>query len=338
MITVRNLEKHYGNAPVLRDLSFSIEAGEIFGIVGHSGAGKSTLLRCFNGLERYQGGSVTVMGKEVASLDEAGLKALRRDMGMIFQNFSLMGRKNVFENVAFPLQIWDAPQTLRGRLASGLNVFARPKPEISDRVMELLELVGLADKRFERVQSLSGGQKQRVGIARALALNPKVLLCDEATSALDPQTTLTILDLLQDINARFRLTLVVVTHQMEVVKRICHRLLLLDKGVAQCLGKTEELFISPTDTLKKFVEDEYTLIPTGTNIRMMFPREISQEAVITTMARELDISFSIVGGKLERYLDDVLGFLIINVPDEHREAVYRYMREKNLQWEVLGND
>lgn len=320
MIRVQNLEKKYGDAPVLRDLSFSVETGEIFGIVGHSGAGKSTLLRCFNGLEPYQGGSVMVMGKEVSDMDGAGLKFLRRDMGMIFQNFSLMGRKNVFENVAFPLRIWNAP-----------------KAEIPDRVMELLELVGLADKRHERVQSLSGGQKQRVGIARALALNPKILLCDEATSALDPKTTLTILDLLQDINARFGLTMVVVTHQMEVVKRICHRLLLLDKGIAQCLGKTEELFISPSKTLMKFVEDEYTLIPTGTNIRLMFPREISQNAVITTMARELDVSFSIVGGKLDRYLDDVLGFLIINVPDEHLDAVIAYMKQKNLHWEALDN-
>ncbi|SBV95441.1 Methionine import ATP-binding protein MetN [uncultured delta proteobacterium] len=337
MITVRNLEKHYGGAPVLRDLSFSIEKGEIFGIVGHSGAGKSTLLRCFNGLERYQGGSVTVMDKEVSGLSEEELKRLRRDMGMIFQNFGLMGRKNVFENVAFPLHIWETPTAGAGEFLARLRFWRGPSREITDRVMEFLELVGLADKRFERVQNLSGGQKQRVGIARALALYPKILLCDEATSALDPNTTMDILDLLQDINSRMKLTMVVVTHQMEVVKRICHRLLLLDKGVAQCLGKTEELFISPPEGLKKFVEDEYTLIPTGTNIRMIFPREISQNAVITTMARDLDISFSIVGGKLERYLDDVLGFLIINVPDEHLEAVLNYMRGKNLHWEVLGN-
>ena len=337
MITVTNLEKHYGGAPVLRDLSFSVEEGEIFGIVGHSGAGKSTLLRCFNGLERYQGGSVTVMGKEVASLNDGELKVLRRDMGMIFQNFGLMGRKNVFENVAFPLRIWETPPQSLRELFVRMQFWRAQSKDVTDRVMEFLELVGLADKRFERVQSLSGGQKQRVGIARALVLYPKILLCDEATSALDPNTTMDILDLLQDINSRLKLTMVVVTHQMEVVKRICHRLLLLDKGVAQCLGKTEALFISPPEGLKKFVEDEYTLIPTGTNIRMMFPREISQDAVITTMARDLDISFAIVGGKLERYLDDVLGFLIINVPDEHLDAVFRYMREKNLHWEVLGN-
>lgn len=336
MITVQNLEKRYAQTPVLRDLSFSIAEGEIFGIVGHSGAGKSTLLRCFNGLEAYQGGSVRVMGKEVGELDDAGLKNLRRDMGMIFQNFGLMARKNVFENVAFPLRIWEASG--KHSLASSLKFWSGTSREITERVMEFLELVGLADKRFERVQSLSGGQKQRVGIARALVLQPRILLCDEATSALDPNTTMDILDLLQDINTRMKLTMVVVTHQMEVVKRICHRLLLLDKGLATCLGKTEDLFISPVGGLKKFVEDEYTLIPTGTNIRMKFPRDISQNAVITTMARDLDISFAIVGGKLERYLDDVLGFLIINVPDEHLDAVTRYMNEKKLYWEVLGND
>ena len=337
MINVQNLEKRYGDVPVLRDLSFSVKEGEIFGIVGHSGAGKSTLLRCFNGLEHYQGGSLTVMGNEVADLDDAGLKRLRRDMGMIFQNFGLMGRKNVFENVAFPLQIWETSSSSPKGCLGKLQFWRAPSKEITERTMEFLDLVGLADKRHERVQNLSGGQKQRVGIARALVLYPKILLCDEATSALDPSTTMDILDLLQDINSRLKLTMVVVTHQMEVVKRLCHRLLLLDKGVAQCLGNTEELFISASEGLKKFVEDEYTLIPSGTNIRMMFPRDISQDAVITTMARELDISFSIVGGKLERYLDDVLGFLIINIPDEHLETVLHYLQEKNLHWEVLGH-
>ncbi|MDR1946900.1 MAG: methionine ABC transporter ATP-binding protein [Desulfovibrio sp.] len=320
MITVRNLEKHYGGEAVLRDLSFSVEAGEIFGIVGHSGAGKSTLLRCLNGLESYQGGSVRIMDREVAELDNEGLKALRRGMGMIFQNFNLMGRKNVFENVAFPLQIWN-----------------RTKAETKDRVSELLELTGLADKRFERIHNLSGGQKQRVGIARALALNPGILLCDEATSALDPETTLTILDLLQDINSRFNLTMVVVTHQMEVVKRICGRLLFLDKGQGRSLGRTEDLFLSSEKTLKKFMEEEYTLLPSGTNIRIMFPREIARQAVISAMARELDIDFSIVGGRLERYLDKVMGFLIINVPDGSLENVLRFLQEKNLPREILDD-
>lgn len=320
MITVQDLEKSYGDKVVLRGISFAVEKGEVFGIVGHSGAGKSTLLRCFNALEEYRKGSIRVMGREVRELDRHGRKRLRRDMGMIFQTFNLMESKNVFDNVAFPLEVWGYDRAARER-----------------RVTELLELVGLADKRAARVQNLSGGQKQRVGIARALALSPKILLCDEATSALDPKTTGAILDLLESIRRELDLTIVLVTHQMEVVKRACNRVLLLDGGIPQGIGRTDELFLAPTDDLKKLIEDEFTLIPSGTNIRMWFPREISQDAVITAMARALNIDFSIVGGKLERYIDDVRGFLIINVADEDLEKVLNYLQEKKLYWEVMGD-
>jgi len=320
MIEVTGLEKRFGDAIVLRDITFSIDKGEVFGVVGHSGAGKSTLLRCFNALEDYQSGSVKVMGREVKDLDRHGRKQLRRDMGMIFQTFNLMGSKNVYDNVVFPLEVWNVPKAQRKK-----------------RVMELLSLVGLTDKMNNRVQSLSGGQKQRVGIARALALSPKILLCDEATSALDPKTTIAILDLLESIRSNLDLTIVLVTHQMEVVKRACNRMLLLDGGITQGIGKTDALFLAPTPDLKKLIEDEFTLIPTGTNIRLWFPREISQEAVITTMARTLNVDFSIVGGKLERYVDDVRGFLIINVSDEDLEKVLNYLQEKKLFWEVMEN-
>jgi len=321
MIEVSGLSKRFGNAVVLRDITFSIAKGEVFGVVGHSGAGKSTLLRCFNALEDYDQGSLKVMGREVRDLNRHGRKLLRRDMGMIFQTFNLMNSKNVFDNVAFPLEVWGTPRDKRAR-----------------RVMELLELVGLADKRNDRVQSLSGGQKQRVGIARALALSPRILLCDEATSALDPKTTIAILDLLESIRKNLDLTIVLVTHQMEVVKRACNRMLLLEKGVTQGIGRTDSLFLAPTPDLKKLIEDEFTLIPTGTNIRLWFPKEISRDAVITSMARELDIDFAIVGGKLERYLDDVRGFLIINVDDEHLEMVLNYLQEKQLFWEVMEDE
>ncbi len=321
MIEVSGLEKRFGDKIVLKDITFSIAEGEVFGIVGHSGAGKSTLLRCFNALESYEQGSVKVMGREVKELDRQGRKSLRRDMGMIFQTFNLMNSKNVFDNVAFPLQVWGISQKQR-----------------DGRVLELLDLVGLADKKHERVQSLSGGQKQRVGIARALALSPRILLCDEATSALDPKTTIAILDLLESIRKNLKLTIVLVTHQMEVVKRACHRVLLLDGGLTQGIGKTDSLFLAPTSDLKKLIEDEFTLIPTGTNIRLWFPREISRDAVITGMARTLDIDFSIVGGKLERYLDDVHGFLIINVDDGHLEKVLNYLQKEQLFWEVMDND
>ena len=321
MIEVTNLEKRFGETVVLKNINLTIRQGEVFGVVGHSGAGKSTLLRCFNGLESYQAGSVKVMGREVKALDRQGLRQLQRDMGMIFQTFNLMSSKSVFANVAFPLEVWRVPAKERDR-----------------RVMELLALVGLADKRDYRVQSLSGGQKQRVGIARALALSPRILLCDEATSALDPKTTNSILDLLEDIRKSLDLTIVMVTHQMEVVKRSCHRMLLLDGGEPQGIGPTDTLFLSPTPDLKKLIEDEFALIPGGTNIRLWFPREIAQEAVITSMARALDINFSIVGGKLERYLEDVRGFLIINVGDEHLEKVLNYLQENKLFWEVMDDE
>ena len=316
MIQVSNLLKRYGSNVVLQNINMQVRQGEIFGIVGHSGAGKSTLLRCLNGLEVYDEGSVRVMDVEVASLESRALRLLQSKMGMIFQNFNLMARKNVFDNVAFPLQLWH-------------------KSDREKRVMELLDLVGLTDKARQRVQSLSGGQKQRVGIARALALNPSLLLCDEATSALDPKTTSSILDLLEDINKRLNLTIIMVTHQMEVVKRLCHSLLLLDGGKTVAMGKTEDLFLSPTKDMQAIVENEYTLIPGGTNIRLMFPRVISQQSVITQMARALGIDFSIVGGKLERYLDDVFGFLIINVQDQDIEAVLSYLEEQHLYWEIL---
>ena len=316
MIQVSNLLKRYGSNVVLQNINMQVRQGEIFGIVGHSGAGKSTLLRCLNGLEVYDEGSVRVMDVEMASLESRALRLLQSKMGMIFQNFNLMARKNVFDNVAFPLSLWGSPNR-------------------EERVMELLELVGLADRAKQRVQSLSGGQKQRVGIARALALNPSILLCDEATSALDPKTTSSILDLLEDINKRLNLTIIMVTHQMEVVKRLCHSLLLLDGGKTVAMGKTEDLFLSPTKDMQAIVENEYTLIPGGTNIRLMFPRVISQQSVITQMARALGIDFSIVGGKLERYLDDVFGFLIINVQDQDIEAVLSYLEEQHLYWEIL---
>jgi D-methionine transport system ATP-binding protein len=320
MIAIQNLHKHFGDLHVLNDISMSVHRGEVFGIVGHSGAGKSTLLRCLNGLEGYQHGSVQIMKREVRDLSRSGLLELRRHMGMIFQTFNLMARKNVYDNIAFPLRVWKTP--------------AR---EIDKRVMELLDMVGLVEKKTARVQSLSGGQKQRVGIARALALNPEILLCDEATSALDPKTTLSILELLEEINQRLGLTIVMVTHQMEVVKRLCHRMLLLDGGVTQVTGLTEELFLDPPENLNKLFEEEYTSIPGGVNIRLRFPRNISQGAVITRMARELDIDFSIAGGMLERYLDDVMGYLIINVPPEHLDRVIAYMRDKGLYWTVLDD-
>ena len=202
---------------------------------------------------------------------------------------------------------------------------------------ELLELVGLTGKRHEKVRNLSGGQKQRVGIARALALNPEILLCDEATSALDPETTISILELLMDINKKLNVTIVVVTHQMEVVKMICNKVIILDGGEIVASGETDKLFLAPGEELRKLITDDYAVIPSGTNIRLMFPREVANDSIITNMARDLNINFSIVGGRIEKYRETVMGFLIINVADKDVANIEKWLGENKMYWEVMKN-
>jgi len=320
LIEIKNVIKSFGETQVIKDVSISIKKGEIYGIIGHSGAGKSTLLRCINGLESYNGGSINVMGKEVSSLTGRSLREFRKDLGMIFQNFNLMKRKNVFDNIALPLDVW------------GYN-----KSEIEDKVLDLLKLVGLEDKRLSKPSELSGGQKQRVAIARALALDPKILLCDEATSALDPKITKDILALLSKINKELGITIVVVTHQMEVIKEVCERVALLDGGEIKAEGKAEDLFLKPGTSLRKFLgeEDDGILPDDGVNIKLFFPSNSSENALITKMARELEIDFSIVWGKLEKFRDDILGGLVINIKEEDKDKVIRYLESKDILLEVI---
>ncbi|MCA0682891.1 methionine ABC transporter ATP-binding protein [Clostridioides difficile] len=321
MISIKNVNKYYGKIQVLKDVSIEIESGEIFGIIGHSGAGKSTLLRCINGLEEYQEGSVLVSDKEVKSLNEKQMRDLRKELGMIFQHFSLLERKTVFDNVALPLEC-----------------FGYSKAEIKKRVLELLEVVGISEKKNDKPRNLSGGQKQRVAIARALALNPQVLLCDEATSALDPNTTKSILSLLEDINKKLGITIIVVTHQMEVIKQICGRVAIMENGEVLEVGDTEEIFLRNTKGLRKLIGEESIILPKGTNIKVLFPKDISNEAIITTMARELNIDVSIIFGKLEQFKDDILGSLIINISDKSGEHVKQYLTSKGIRWEEMINE
>ncbi|WP_252231612.1 methionine ABC transporter ATP-binding protein [Clostridium sp. ZBS15] len=320
MIEVRNLEKKFGEISVLNNISINIKEGEIYGIIGHSGAGKSTLLRCINGLESYNKGSLKIMGNDVSDLKDKDLRSFRRNLGMIFQNFNLMQRKNVFDNVAFPLEIW-----------------GYDKNDIQTKVMELLKLVGLEEKTKNKPPELSGGQKQRVAIARALALDPKVLLCDEATSALDPKTTKDILSLLLKINQELGITIVIVTHQMEVVKEVCERVTLLEGGNIKSQGKCEELFLKPKTSLKKFLgeDDENILSTTGVNIKIFFSNDSSENAVITKMARELNIDFSIISGKLEKFRDMILGGLVININECDKDKVIEYLENKKVLLEVI---
>jgi len=318
MIKVQGVSKCFSDIKVLNDVSFTVEKGDIYGVIGHSGAGKSTLLRCFNGLETYDTGTINIMGKGVKELSIEELREFRKNVGIIFQSFNLINSKNVFQNIAFPLEVW-----------------GHDKKIIKERVDSLIELVGLKDKVNTNVKQLSGGQKQRVGIARALALSPQILLCDEATSALDPKTTKSILQLLRDINNKFNITIIVVTHQMEVVKEICNKFILLEGGEIKSRGVTDELFIRPTQEMAALIGEEELLPSTGFNIKIFFTKEITQSCLITSIARELDIDFSIVWGRLEKFRDNVMGSLIINVNDENKEKIVKYLDQRFIAWELI---
>lgn len=241
MITVQNLSKTYitphSQIKALSNVNLQIEKGDIFGIIGFSGAGKSTLIRCLNRLEEPDSGKIYIGESEITGLNKKQLRLARRKIGMIFQQFNLYDSMTVFQNIAFPLQ-----------------VAGYPKAQIKDRVFEILELVQLADKLKAYPSQLSGGQKQRVGIARALANKPDVLLSDEATSALDPQTTYSILELLMNINQKLKLTIVLITHELDVLKHICSNMAVIEHGKVVETGAVEKFFYNPeSDTAKRFI-------------------------------------------------------------------------------------
>ena len=242
-------------------------------------------------------------------------------MGMIFQNFNLLNRLTVYENIALPLKFWKM----------------NPKDKVNDdRIHELLKLVGLEDKINAKPRELSGGQKQRVAIARALVLNPKILLCDEATSALDPKITQDILSLLQKINEELNITIIVVTHQMEVVKKICNKMVFLKQGKIVASGTPEELFVSSNKDILDFTGQDVDILPTtGINIKLFFLNSNSKSHTMTSLARDLDIDFDICQGKLENFRGRILGSLIININEEDKEKVLAYLKDANVECEVL---
>ena len=239
MIEINGVSKFFEDTHVLNNVSLKIEDGEVFGLVGPSGVGKSTLLNCLIGLETYQSGSISIDGTRLEELNDLQMRQFRKNMGMIFQNFSLIGRKDAFHNIALPMECWNYS-----------------KAEIKDRVEELAVLTGIQDKLKNRPSELSGGQKQRVAIARALAMNPKYLLCDECTSALDPKSTTAILELLKDLQKRFGITIVVVTHEMSVVQSLCNRMAILDAGKVSLVGGVQEIFRNKPEQLKALIGED----------------------------------------------------------------------------------
>jgi D-methionine transport system ATP-binding protein len=289
----------------LHPLDLAIAAGEVFGVIGHSGAGKSTLLRTINLIERPSGGRLLIEGRDVSRLDGDGLRALRRRIGMIFQHFNLLASKTVAQNIAFPL-----------RLAG------RPRKEIDRRVGELLERVGLATQADKYPAQLSGGQKQRVGIARALACGPAILLCDEATSALDPETTASVLQLLAELNRELGLTIVLITHEMDVIRRVCDRVAVLDAGHLVESGSVADVFLHPRHaTTRRFVfEAEHVdererradlAQASGRIVRLTFRGDATYAPLLGSVARATGVDYSILSGRIDRIKDTPYGQLTL---------------------------
>ena len=325
MIEITNLKKVWedSGAPVLEDINLTIQDGEIYARVGRSGAGKSTLLRCINGLTSYQEGSLKVDGHEIKDYSEKELREFRRHVGMIFQQFSLLERETVYRNVALPMTCWKYP-----------------KDEIDKKVKSLLELVGLSDKLDAKPRNLSGGQKQRVAIARALTMDPKFILCDEATSALDPKTTNSILDLLKEINQKLGITVIVVTHQMEVVRKICQKACILENGVIKAEGSVRDIFFDQPEALLNLLgEEDASLPPQGHNIQVShLLNEISDGELFGRMYEELKIVFPIVNGTIQEYEDDRMGIFTINVSDKDYPAVADYLTKHGMRWRDLSSN
>ncbi|WP_075982789.1 methionine ABC transporter ATP-binding protein [Bacillus massilinigeriensis] len=340
MISISNVKKIYssknGKITAVEDVNLEVKSGEIFGVIGYSGAGKSTLIRMLNGLELPTEGTVTVADQLISKIKGSELRKARQQISMIFQHFNLLWSRTVKENIAFPLEI------------AGV-----PKSERKTRVDELIKLVGLEGREDAYPSQLSGGQKQRVGIARALANNPKVLLCDEATSALDPQTTDSILDLLVDINKRLGLTIVLITHEMHVIRKICHRVAVMEEGRIVEIGSVLDVFKNPQQSItKRFVqqvtEPEETKetvdhllanYPQGKVVQLGFIGESAEQPVITNIIRKYNVTVNILQGKISQTQSGSYGTLFIHLDGDEEEILkaIEYIRSGQVGVEVITN-
>ncbi len=320
MIELKHITKIFhtqkGDIEACHDVNLTIQNGEIFGVIGYSGAGKSTLVRIINQLEKQTSGEVVIDGEDISQLSPQALRQKRMKIGMIFQHFNLLWSRTVKRNIELPLEI------------AGIDKEIREK-----KTKELIELVGLQGRENAYPSELSGGQKQRVGIARALANDPTILLCDEATSALDPDTTEQILDLLKKINKQLGITIVMITHQMEVVQKVCHRIAVMSDGKVVEEGHVKDIFEHPKhmitrrfvrDISSKVTDDQLnenlkTIYPNGILLRLTFDEDIARQPIVSKVIKGTDLDISIVSGNLTNTIDSSFGILIINVLGGNQE-------------------
>ncbi|MGM0472441.1 MAG: methionine ABC transporter ATP-binding protein [Bacillota bacterium] len=342
MIQIKELSKIYasdaGTVTALEDINLEIPSGEIFGFIGPSGAGKSTLIRCLNLLEEPTTGQIIIDGQDLTTLKTRELREARKKIGMIFQNFNLLESRTVAENVAFPLELADETSRV-----------------IESKVNKLLDLVDLADKANAYPAQLSGGQQQRVGIARALANDPKLLLCDEATSSLDPETTEDILELIQEINHKLGITVVLITHEMEVIKQICDQVAVLAGGSIVEQGETMQIFINPqAETTKRFVEkvvnadipEEFYQRPSVLQsesdclIKLSFVESAVDQPIISEVIQEFGIKANILYGNVDKIQQTPFGILLIELSGDRIqiEEALSYLKQQDLELEVIDDD
>lgn len=325
MIELKDLSKTFnassGVVEALKDINLTINDGEIFGIIGLSGAGKSTLVRCINLLERPTYGSVIIDGKDMTQLSRSELLKMRRSISMIFQGFNLLEQRSVLRNVTFPLEI------------SGVKLSDAKK-----KAMELLKIVGLEQKAAAYPAQLSGGQKQRVAIARALATDPRYLLCDEATSALDPNTTRSILELLETINETLGVTIVVITHEMKVIDQICDRVAVINNSRIAEVGKVSDVFTNPqSDIAKELIlpQDRAALDTVGgQKIRLIFDGEYSQEPLLSKLILDCQAPINIIFADTKEYDGAIYGHMIVELPSDYRQAdkIIAWLRNSPITW------
>lgn len=341
MITLENVSKEYitsqGRIPALRDINLHTPAGEIFGIIGKSGAGKSTLIRCVNLLERPTSGRILVAGEDLTQLSPKQLRAARRKIGMIFQHFNLLSSRNVFDNIALPLEL-----------------AGHSRKQITDTIMPLLELTGLNDKKEAYPAELSGGQKQRVAIARALANQPLVLLSDEATSALDPETTLSILQLLKNIRDTLKLTILLITHEMSVIKTCCDQVAILQQGELIEQNEVGEFFTHPkTDVAKNFIAssvlqhlpaaiEKHVLAieqaDTHPIVRLWFLQNTATQPIISELSHRFNLHINILQANVEYIKNHSMGIMIVALKGDKLQTnpAIQFLKERGVQVEVVG--
>lgn len=320
MIELKHITKRFptaeGEFTALRDVSLTIGDGAIFGIVGMSGAGKSTLVRCLNLLERPSEGQVVIDGEDLCAMSQKELTLRRRSISMIFQHFNLLMQRTCLDNICFPMEI-----------------AGKKGPEVKKKARELLDIVGLPDKADAYPAQLSGGQKQRIAIARALASDPKILLCDEATSALDPKTTRDILRLIQDINRRLGITVVIITHEMGVIEEICSHVAILDHGVLQETGTVEEVFSNPkTEAGRRLVYPDGVVLdqlPASHVIRIAFNGSSSYEPLIASLAMDCQVKVNILGADTRNVDGKAFGTMLLGLPEDAEERARAVTYIKN---------